>query len=460
MLTNKIQWLALAAAALTISSCTQEELGQKTVLGDEISFAVLTDTPQTKSLSEAGESSIIALFSSESQDTVYASVSAHEHVSMPMTKGVSVTTSSLSSFVVSAYNPTGGAYFSNEQVVKSASAWTMSSEYFWPASDALDFWAVNDPSKVSNMTHSNDGSVNKLSFSYTAPTGDATAQPDIIFAHTGPQVKSTSTQVGLTFKHALAEIRIAVSKTSAGTFKSATFKGMNDRGSADFKSDGTFTWTPSGERDFSQTFDKEVIKSDGTVLQPVYDEAAGELYMMVPQGLTGKKLEVVFNDGVSDKTFTADLTGEWKAGYVYTYKLSLNRFIELEVEDSVNATVKQNLAITNNGNVECYVRAAIVGNWMTAAGSLYGPWSSTSGTFTNLAPEGWVAGSDGYYYLKDSLEAGATASPKLFEKYTAPSSPASGVYLNMFIVVQAVKVDTNKAAAKAAWGETAAGYLN
>ena len=70
-------------------------------------------------------------------------------------------------------------------------------------------------------------------------------------------------------------------------------------------------------------------------------------------------------------------------------------------------TSKENVQIKNTGNTDAYIRVAVVINWMSADGTRVWatkPVKSTDGTdgdYTityNLKDNGWIDGSDGYYY--------------------------------------------------------------
>lgn len=71
-------------------------------------------------------------------------------------------------------------------------------------------------------------------------------------------------------------------------------------------------------------------------------------------------------------------------------------------EETFDRTTKTNVTISNTGDTEAYIRAAIVVTWKEAEnGNVYGsaPIEGTDYTIElNLAD--WIEGSDGYYYYK------------------------------------------------------------
>ena len=71
-------------------------------------------------------------------------------------------------------------------------------------------------------------------------------------------------------------------------------------------------------------------------------------------------------------------------------------------EDPFDGTTKTNVTISNTGDTEAYIRAAIVVTWKDAEnGNIYGatPIAGTDYTI-ELNLEDWIEGSDGYYYYK------------------------------------------------------------
>ena len=70
----------------------------------------------------------------------------------------------------------------------------------------------------------------------------------------------------------------------------------------------------------------------------------------------------------------------------------------------VRCVVNDNLTVTNKSNVDAYIRAAVVVNWMDASGNVYGeaPAAPTVNTTD------WSVGSDGFYYYKTFVAADET----------------------------------------------------
>jgi len=65
-------------------------------------------------------------------------------------------------------------------------------------------------------------------------------------------------------------------------------------------------------------------------------------------------------------------------------------------------TEKENVSITNNGNVNAYIRVALVFNWIDGQGNI-APEAIDSNDYTFTQPDDckWIKGDDGYYYYPD-----------------------------------------------------------
>lgn len=131
-------------------------------------------------------------------------------------------------------------------------------------------------------------------------------------------------------------------------------------------------------------------------------------------------------------------------------------------EDFTDGVNKNNVAITNTGNTDAYIRAAIVGNWYKG-GNIVDDWQISDGIFTDLCGSCWKYNdNDGYYYFNAAVPAGKTTvdvagvNGYLFTKLTPPPVTVDGAHLEVTIVCQAVQAkgttaDDTKAVVDA-WG--------
>lgn len=89
------------------------------------------------------------------------------------------------------------------------------------------------------------------------------------------------------------------------------------------------------------------------------------------------------------------------------------------VEEEFNGQTKSNVKIQNTGNIDAYIRVAVVANWIDKDGNVYGGATPVAGKDYTLTPktgenENWFQGSDGYYYCKTAIESGSE-TPVLIE---------------------------------------------
>ena len=193
----------------------------------------------------------------------------------------------------------------------------------------------------------------------------------------------------------------------------------------------------------------------------------------------------------AEKTYT-----EWKAGQLRTY--TLKPFdVDVEIFDTMSNLKKENLHVTNTGNVDEYVRIMVIGNWYgwksaddraanpnnpsilvgyTSADpnndTMVTPWyreddlykTGFDSTFPGgrpMASSHWKRGTGSYFYYDTKIGAGQQLSgtDALFQYYqlTTDMIPtiylpvanqtarqeAVGVHLVMEVVVQAIPTTVN-----------------
>lgn len=101
------------------------------------------------------------------------------------------------------------------------------------------------------------------------------------------------------------------------------------------------------------------------------------------------------------------------------------------VEEKFDGEVKQNVSIKNTGNIDAWIRAAVVINWVDEYGNIYGvpPVEGTDYTITYDLSNGWVKGDDGFYYWTKpvmSVEQDSTnCNTGVLIKTCSPTSPST-----------------------------------
>lgn len=137
-----------------------------------------------------------------------------------VTRALDVTTAGLDSFTVTAIkNGTSNVYFNNVGFVKAGSSFGSTPKYYWPATEALDFYAYTTK-RVSNPSVVN-AQISKLAYNQfeVTPSTDWNNQVDLVYAATKNQTKAANSQgVVLNFRHTGAKIRVMV-KNSSSTLK-------------------------------------------------------------------------------------------------------------------------------------------------------------------------------------------------------------------------------------------------
>ena len=186
-----------------------------------------------------------------------------------------------------------------------------------------------------------------------------------------------------------------------------------------------------------------------------------------PTATTGDAYEYTIDFGKTLK----DKSVEWKAGELHTYTIRVDD-VNVKIEDAVTITsgqtasytddhgdthtiyggTKNGITITNTGNTDAFIRAAITGQWVDADGApvfsftdftvediiqeiaswyndQFGTGTGHFGVFDGLVGytkngksgagnTGWVKGKDGYYYYTTKVAPNATTATALFNSYT------------------------------------------
>ena len=385
-----------------------------------------------------------------------------------------------------------------------------------------------------------------MSFSYRSPL-TAEDQQDILFAARTVTSKEAKKQVPMIFYHALTGVKFATAHLNDGNvktyIKSVSFSGIYGYGKctitstaenggysddpAVHSSASAVSWTTSyngvnsATAVYSQDFPEDPVTyaADGRFTNNgsypssfsqagnknnLNDGDATMTFWFVPQTLTdATKITIVFEIEVDGnrKEYTRVVKGtdlnniEWKAGQLRTYTLKANE-VDVKIEDEVHGFVKDNVVITNTGNVNAYIRAHIVANWWgkTIAGDdglalgyigddeapndpieYVTAWKMVGttgdnygGVFTGLPGTDWVYGNDGFFYYKNAVAPGEATGSPLFTKYELVTtehpvpiiwylSGTSGlkkftqVRLVMDLPVQAIEAKAEYADYKAAW---------
>ena len=144
----------------------------------------------------------------------------------------------------------------------------------------------------------------------------------------------------------------------------------------------------------------------------------------------------------------------------------VNTFESAEVTCAVSEAfangdaVKKDVKVANTGDVEAYVRVAVVASWVKAGAETNAEvlgvapvldTESNEGDYSLETTSDWVKGADGYYYCKAKVAAGKD-SPVLFtECAVLKAAPESGYVLALDVLCSAIQAEPD-AAFNESWG--------
>ena len=126
--------------------------------------------------------------------------------------------------------------------------------------------------------------------------------------------------------------------------------------------------------------------------------------------------------------------------------------VSCKIDETFDGTTKSNVYVTNTGNTNAYIRAAIIVTWMDAAGNIAATVPAKGTDYTlELNETDWVE-HDGYYYYKGSVAPNALTE-KLIK--TCTDLRSNGDYtLCVEILADAIQSSPDSAVTQA-WGNDA-----
>ncbi len=132
-------------------------------------------------------------------------------------------------------------------------------------------------------------------------------------------------------------------------------------------------------------------------------------------------------------------------------------FVDCEVVETFDGTVKSNVQVKNTGNVDAYIRATYTVNWVkdgtqNATPLLYHEQPQVGTDYTISYGSGWTLSNDGYFYYNQVITPEALTGnfiANLTDNGTAPA----GYHLQVTVLPEAVQAEGVNAY-QAAWGIT------
>ena len=356
-----------------------------------------------------------------------------------------------------------------------------------------------------NFAYNADGSIE---FDYTSPT-TATEQRDMLFTSRTLSKSDYDPKTGapLLFHHALTGVKFRVMNGDelddlSIDITKIEFEGFQTSGHAkvvpdkednykdnktNYSSATAVTWGTSelegkSSLKISEEFDGLIDYSASTTSLPaafyakddtynLNDANASKTFWFIPQIMTeGKTITVYFkiNGNDEEQYFVLDVSKlksvQWKAGDLRTYTFKIND-VNVKIEDKVTlegtandgyeGSKKKAVKITNTGNTDAFIRAAIVGQWLDKNNNpvfgftdeinnlyLVESWYQDQfgkteegghGKFTGLPGykggpnpiDNWMLCEDGYYYYTEVVESGDMTETDLFTEYEVKQRPGA-----------------------------------
>lgn len=296
------------------------------------------------------------------------------------------------------------------------------------ANGAVDFYLRMPSDMTSkgvtfgNNAYGKSGDDLTITFDYVSPT-DAKDQQDIIFAARNvtkkQYINSLPNGVPVLFNHALAAVKFAIANPEEAAITSVEFTGLVGKGTCtitpakendyrdntgSYSSASAVNWlldeTATGEKyssgDFgdpvsytSGSFDKNgdypssFAGSGAAQTNNLNDADATQTFWFIPQAMTDDvMLHITFTFGKGENAINGEADIEfgkalkktnvvWKAGQLRTYTIRVDE-VNIKIEDTVTmgtndaivGAEKGAATITNTGNTDVFIRAAIVGQWL------------------------------------------------------------------------------------------------
>lgn len=117
--------------------------------------------------------------------------------------------------------------------------------------------------------------------------------------------------------------------------------------------------------------------------------------------------------------------------------------VACEVEEQFDGNVKSDVKIRNTGDIDAYIRAAVIITWKDSNGNISAV-APVVGTDYNITYQlgDWILGSDGYYYFKLPVAAGDVTGTELIqscELLDTCNRPGDNYELSVEILADAIQ---------------------
>lgn len=108
-----------------------------------------------------------------------------------------------------------------------------------------------------------------------------------------------------------------------------------------------------------------------------------------------------------------------------------------DIEETIKGDQKTSITVTNYGEVEVYVRVAIVGYYVdNTTGNIVAPWNGQVS-----CNDGWTEGADGFYYYNSIVQPNQSTGNLLANPISADTTSHSGAHLVITVMHQSIQAE-------------------
>lgn len=129
--------------------------------------------------------------------------------------------------------------------------------------------------------------------------------------------------------------------------------------------------------------------------------------------------------------------------------------VTTEITEDFKNNVKNNVQVKNTGDIDAYIRAAVVVTWQDDKGNVHptAPVADTDYTVTFPTNTGWVKHTDGFYYYTSAVASDKTTGILLTDCKPAEGKAPAGYHLSVEILASAIQSEP-ASAVQDAWNVT------
>lgn len=127
--------------------------------------------------------------------------------------------------------------------------------------------------------------------------------------------------------------------------------------------------------------------------------------------------------------------------------------VEITLKEDFDGSTKENVKVTNTGDTDAYIRAAVVVTWKKD-GAIYGKVPDEGKDYRiEWTKDGWTEGSDGFYYYKEPVAAKGETGVLFTECAPVIANIPEGYKFHVEVIAQGVQSKPSNAVVEA-WGVT------